>query len=143
MSSNKIFQKLIAMFEGAPIKKTMGMTLEFTDMGEVQIRMPADKNFYHGMKGGDLHGGIIATLLDTSGWFTVAAHYNRFVLTADLNIRLLEAAKRQALLATGNLIRPGKHLAVAEMRLTSEDSRLIAYGSGSFTVTSKEIVKTG
>jgi uncharacterized protein (TIGR00369 family) len=132
-------QALADMFNDAPIKHALGMSIRFAASGEAVFTLPPDKRFFHGM--GDVHGGMITTLMDNAGWFTAAAHYNRLVLTADLNIRLLEAAKRKEITATGTMIRAGRTMAVVEMIATTADGRLIAKGTGAFTVTRKPVIR--
>ena len=113
------------------------MSLKFNEKGEAVFQMPYNSQFDHGL--GDTHGGVLATLLDNAGWFTVAAHYGRWVLTADLNMKLLEPVQKNNLVASGHLVRAGKTLAVATMEVTAEDGRLIAIGSGTFSVTPQVI----
>ena len=132
-------QALMNMFNSAPIKHALGMSIRFASSGEAVFTLPPDERFFHGM--GDVHGGMVTTLMDNAGWFTAAAHYNRLVLTADLNIRLLEAARRQEITATGTMIRAGRTMAVVEMTASTTDGRLIAKGSGTFTVTRSPVIR--
>ncbi len=113
------------------------MSLAYDEKGQAIFTMPRNPDFDHAL--GDTHGGLLCTLLDNAGWFTVAAHYEKWVVTSDLNIRLLEAAQQNDMIAKGHLVRTGKSLAVAEMEVRSQNSRLIAIGSGSFMVTSTSI----
>ena len=131
------FQLLLDLFAKAPMKATFGMTLTYNEMGEAIFQMPYQEKFNHSL--GDTHGGVIATLLDNAGWFTVAAHYQKWVVTADLQTRILEPAGRKNLIATGHIIRAGNTLAVAQMEVRLEDGKLIATASGSFMVTSKPV----
>jgi len=138
-STNPVHQALEDMFNQAPIKHSLGMSIGFGKQGEAVFTIPPDERFFHGM--GDVHGGMITTLMDNAGWFTAAAHYNRLVLTADLNIRLLEAARQQEITATGAIIRAGHTMAVVEMTATADGGRLIAKGTGAFTVTRRPVVR--
>lgn len=132
-----ICEKLITLFNSAPISQTTGMTLRYDSDARAIFEMPRNPAFDHALQ--DTHGGLIATLLDNAGWFTVAAHYEKWVVTSDLNIRLLEAAGQSDLIATGRIIRTGKVLSVAEMEVRTSGGILVAMGSGSFVVTSKGI----
>lgn len=114
------------------------MTLSYNDRGEAIFEMPYQQKFDHAL--GETHGGIIATLLDNAGWFTVAAHYKKWVVTVDFQTRILEAAGKNDLVSRGRLVRAGNTLAVAEMEVRTREGKLIAVGSGSFMVTSKAIV---
>ena len=131
------FATLIRLFDSAPIKHSFGMELSYREDGRAVFDLPYNSKLNHAL--GDTHGGIIATLLDNAGWFTVAAHYGMWVVTVDLNIHLLEGAGQSDLVAVGRLVRAGKKLAVADMEVRSKKGSLIAIGSGSFSVTSKSI----
>ena len=134
---SQIYDLFIQFFATAPIQKITGMTLSYDEKGQAVFTMPRNPNFDHALN--DTHGGLIATLLDNAGWFTAAAHYEKWVVTTDLNIHLLESAQQSDLIATGHLVRTGKNLAVASMEVRIKDGQLIAIGSGSFMVTSKSI----
>lgn len=123
---------LQSAFDGASIGKTMGMRLTYDDEGNATVFLPRHAGFDHGM--GDTHGGVMAVMLDTAGWFTVAAHCRKMVLTADLHVRMLEGAKHQDLTATARVVRAGSRLATADMQLTSADGRLVATATASFSV---------
>ena len=133
--------QLKALFERAPIGKTFGMTLGYTDDFEAVFDLPHNRALQHGM--GDTHGGAIATLLDNAGWFTAAVHYANWIATVELQVRMLEPCRQEDLRAKGKLVRAGKHLAVAEMKVRSAGGRLVAVGSGTFSATSMLIPETG
>ena len=131
-------EKMKKLFGKARIKKAFGMNLTFNDQHEAVFEMPFNPEFTHAI--GDVHGGVIATLLDNAGWFTAAVHYDSWIATTDLHVRLLEPAKKEDLVATGRLLKKGKHLAMAEMEVRSKLGRLVATGSGTFAVTSVPLV---
>lgn len=132
-------EKLGTLFSRAPIKKTTGMSLSFNDKNEAVFDLPHNPGFEHGL--GDTHGGIIATLIDNAGWFAVAVHYESWIATVEMQIRLLEPARREHLRAVGRVVRAGQTLAVAEMDVRTLSGRLVATGSGTFAVTSLEMEK--
>lgn len=127
----------VELFRSAPIIKTFGMSLQYDDQQQAVVELPYNPAFDHAL--GGTHGGVIAMMLDTAGWFTVAPYYGSWIATVEFHVRLLEPATGQALRATGKLIRIGKRLAVAEMEVRSADKRLIARGSGTFSLTSVPI----
>ncbi len=128
---------LCRFFDMAPMKKTFGMELSFDADGNACFEMPHKASFRHAMQ--DTHGGVIATLLDNAGWFTAATRYDHWVNTAEMTVRLHEPANQEDLLATGRVIRAGRRLCVASMEVKSVSGRLIATGTGTFTVSSKPI----
>jgi uncharacterized protein (TIGR00369 family) len=128
--STEVQTLLISLFNNAPINKTLGVTLEYNPEGEAICRWARNPDYDHG--GHDTHGGIIATLLDSAGWFTASAQCGQAVVTSDLHVRLLQAAKQQALVATARIVRMGAKSIVAEMKVTSP-SGLVAIATAAFT----------
>ncbi|PIP37730.1 MAG: hypothetical protein COX20_00670 [Desulfobacterales bacterium CG23_combo_of_CG06-09_8_20_14_all_52_9] len=86
-------QDLILSFSKASIGRSLGMTLSFGPAGEAVFDMPLNPDFEHAL--GDTHGGVLATLLDNAGWFAAALHYNGWIATAEMQIRLLEPGKER------------------------------------------------
>ncbi|GGB53230.1 PaaI family thioesterase (plasmid) [Tistrella bauzanensis] len=132
MSSRAAHDHLATIFKSVPIARSMGLTLSYDEDGNAVIFMPRNPGFDHGMK--DTHGGVLAAMLDSAGWFTVAAQCAKMILTSDLHVRMLQGAKQQDLTATARIVRAGAKLVVAEMQLTSADGELVATGSASFSV---------
>ena len=110
------------------------MSLSFDDAQRAVVDLPYNPDLDHAL--GAIHGGIFATLLDTAGWFAAAVQYEHWVVTVEFQTRLLEQVQRQALRATGQLVRRGNSVAVGQMEVrTHPDGRLVATGSGTFKVT--------
>lgn len=127
--------ELVALFGRAPIKKTFGMTLRYDENGSAIFELPYNPNLDHFL--GGIHGGVISTLLDNAGWFTVAARHDHWVATAEIQVRLLEPAAKVALSSRGWILKEGSRLTVAEMEVrVRESDRLVARASGTFVVTS-------
>jgi uncharacterized protein (TIGR00369 family) len=124
---------LMDLYHNSPIGRDTKMTLSYNDEGAACFHFPYDPKFDHAM--GATHGGPIATLIDNAGWFTAATRYDTWISTVDLNVKLLEVSRKSDLFGKGRLIRTGKSLAVVEMEVRDERDRLIAIGSGTFTVT--------
>jgi uncharacterized protein (TIGR00369 family) len=133
--------QLIALFGRAPIKRSTGMELSYSADGRAVFDLPHNPDLEHALH--DTHGGVIAMLLDNAGWFTVARDYDTWVATVEMQMRILEPAKRENLRAMGRVIRTGKRISVAEMEVRSESGRLVAIGSGTFSVTSMMTDPTG
>jgi acyl-coenzyme A thioesterase PaaI-like protein len=54
------------------------------------------------------------------------------VATAQLQLHTLEHVERRAVYGVGRVLRPGRTLDVAEMRIFDETGRLVAFGTGTF-----------
>lgn len=131
---NKRREELLRLFARAPMQETFGMRLSYNEHDQAVFLLPHDRRFEHAMK--DLHGGAVATLIDNAGWFTAAVRYQTWIATVELQVRLLEPARRKNLRAVGRLLRAGKNLAVTDMEVRTQSSgRLVAVGAGTFSVT--------
>lgn len=130
-------RNLIEFFHGSPIAKSFGMRLSYNENFQATLDLPYNANLNHAL--GGIHGGAIATMIDNAGWFTVAVRYKTWIATTEFNIKLLEPVEKAHLRSHGELIRAGKKIAVARMRVVSEDGTLVAIGSGTFKITNTPI----
>ena len=113
------------------------MCASYTKDGYARFDQPYNPDFDHALNG--IHGGVIATMLDNAGWFTVAPYYDTWIATVEFNVRLLEHVQAEDLFSVGKIIKQGKRITVAEMQVRTMANRLIAVGTGSFTPTSAKI----
>ncbi len=125
---------MVRLFASAPIAQSMGMVAHYDEEGRAVFTQSYHPGFDHAL--GGVHGGLIATMLDNAGWFTVAPHYENWVATVEFSVRLHAPVSQRGLVATGELQRLGRRMAVARMEVRDEADRLIATGSGTFTDTS-------
>src|SRR5574340_387012 len=135
MASAKRTTELLRLFQDkAPIARLFGMRLSFNEEGAAVVDLPYNPNLDHAL--GGIHGGVYATMLDTAGWFTVAATTDRscWVATSEFSVHLLQPAQRTSLRCVGRIVKVGKRQAVAEMRLEDGEGRLVGHGVGTFVV---------
>ena len=127
--------KLVELFHGAPIARSMGMRLSYDAEERAVFTMPYNPAYDHALQG--VHGGVFATMLDNAGWFTVAAHFDSWLATVEFQVRLLEPVNGQDLWSRGEIVRMGKKLCVAKMEVRTTADTLVAIGSGTFMVIPK------
>jgi uncharacterized protein (TIGR00369 family) len=120
--------------EVAPIARTFGMRLSFTEEGSAVVDLPYNPGLDHAL--GGIHGGVYATMLDTAGWFTSAAAHDVdcWLATAEMSMHLLLPAERASLRAVGRLIKTGKRQDIAEMHLYDGEGRLVGHATGTFII---------
>lgn len=115
-----------------PIAELVGATLVSVQEGRVTFAMQPAEWMYNPI--GSVHGGMAATLLDSCMGCAVASLLPAGVAytTADLQVRYVRAmsASTGRVLATGNVIHPGRRLMTVESRLTTQDDeKLLAHGT--------------
>ncbi|HSB45037.1 MAG TPA: hypothetical protein VLD60_08500, partial [Nitrospira sp.] len=88
---------MIDLFLGAPSQKAAGMTLRYNEEGQAVFEMPYNPNYDHAM--GAIHGSVFGMMIDNAGWFTVAPHYENWIVTVEFSTRLHEPVSREDLWA--------------------------------------------
>jgi uncharacterized protein (TIGR00369 family) len=118
----------------SPYHRLLGLEMVRVSPGEVVIRMPFREDLLAGddEMGQYVHGGAIASLIDSAGDFAIIAAVGRDVPTIDLRVDYLRPAPKGALTATGRAIKAGRSLGVADIEVVGEDGTVIAVGRGVF-----------
>ncbi len=132
--------QLRAMADGRlpppPIMATLGFTDLRPEPGRVVVEMPAAEFHYNPL--GGVHGGVIATLLDTAA--ACAVHTTLAVgegyTSLDLTVKFLRAVTVDSGLLTceGTVLQRGRRTALAQAQLTDERGRLVAHATSSCLV---------
>ena len=117
-----------------PIAELLGMTITLVERGRVIFALEPAEWMYNPI--GSVHGGIAATILDSSLGCAVHTTLDAGVryTTSDLQVRYVRAigAETGRVLAESNVVHTGRRLATAEGRLYVEASgRLLAHASTS------------
>jgi uncharacterized protein (TIGR00369 family) len=128
-------QTLHAMIDGElpapPILHLIGATAMEAEEGRVTVLMPAAEFHYNPL--GTVHGGIIATLLDTAAGCTVHSTLPAGVgyTSLDLSTRFIKPVTTGSglLRCEGSIVSRGRRVAVAEARLTDERGALVAHAT--------------
>lgn len=125
-------RELLELFSLGRIEKYFGTTLSFDDKGHAHVDLPYNPNLDQPC---GIHGGVVATLLDTAGFFAAAAVSRSVLLTtSELSIHFLSPALACDLNAEGWVIKAGKRISIAEMRVSEPNGGVIAIGIGTFVV---------
>ena len=125
-------QELLELFGTGRIPKFFGLTLSFDEQGHAHVNLPYNPNLDQPC---GIHGGIVATLLDTAGWFAVAAQSKTIlVTTSEISIHFLNPAQECDLHAEGWVVKAGKRTLIGEMRVSKSNGEVVAIGTGTFVV---------
>jgi uncharacterized protein (TIGR00369 family) len=114
-------------------RELLGIEVEDADEGEARLKLNARAE--HLNPAGSVHGGAIATLVDTAMGEAVATDSgDRVPATVEIKINYLEPAKPGILVATARTRRPGKRFLVLEAEVVQEETgEHVAYATGTFT----------
>jgi uncharacterized protein (TIGR00369 family) len=121
--------RLYRIINESPFPRHLPMRV--TDMTMDTSRVDLDIAQCHMQPFGIVHGGVIATLVDTATFWAGFGPLpeDSGLVNVDLKLNYLEAATKGRLVATGRRIRTGRTTSYAEAYVHSEEGRLIAHGT--------------
>jgi uncharacterized protein (TIGR00369 family) len=113
----------------APYPQLIGMRL--ADIAFDRCRIELELAPRHMQPFGIVHGGVLATLLDTA---TFWAGYLRLpegtgLVNVDLKLNYLKAVTSGSLRAEGRCLRAGRQISVTEASVFDGDGELVAHGT--------------
>ena len=150
MPKQKLLQLLQEITEDRiPFNKLIGMKIDNLDLENIRIRFEMRPELVGNFMRGNLHGGVISTVLDVTGgmlaWTGIMKKMEgstfkeiteRFakIGTIDLRVDYLRPGLGKYFVATGSTLRAGNKLSVTRMELHNDEGLLIAVGTGSYVV---------
>jgi uncharacterized protein (TIGR00369 family) len=81
---------------------------------------------------GSAHGGVLASLVDLTGLYTLIAGGAAARTTADLHVDYHRPATSGPLTAHGQIVKIGRQISVAETQILGPDGKLVASGRGAY-----------
>ena len=127
----------------APYPHLIGMTLASIDFDRCRIELELAER--HLQPFGIVHGGVLATLIDTA---TFWAGYLRLpddtgLVNVDLKLNYLKAVTRGRLRAEGRCLRAGRQISYTEASVLDEADELIAHGTSTLMALPGKGLKLG
>jgi uncharacterized protein (TIGR00369 family) len=125
-------QDVIAQFiPASPLVKHLGIELHSLEPDRAELRLPYREEI--ATLGDVVHGGAIASLIDTAGmaaaWADDVEPEQLAGSTVSLTVDYVAPARGQDLLATATVARRGRSLCFTDVRVTEPGGRLVAKGS--------------
>ena len=121
--------RLYRIINESPFPSHLPMRL--TEMTMDTSRVELDIAPCHMQPFGIVHGGVIATLVDTATFWAGIGPLpdDSGLVNVDLKLNYLESATKGRLIATGRRIRAGRTMSYAEAYVHTEAGKLIAHGT--------------
>ena len=127
----------------APYPNLIGMTIAALDFDSCRIELTLGER--HLQPFGIVHGGVLATLIDTA---TFWAGYLRLpedagLVNVDLKLNYLKAVSRGNLRAEGRCLRAGRQISYAEASVFDDANELVAHGTSTLMALPGKGLKLG
>ena len=117
----------------SPFTRWMGYELVSIDDGSAEIRLPLQEHHFN--PGGIAHGGVIASLLDSTIGLALRTKIGEAShVTVQLDIHYISAARAGVLRGIGTAVHSGKRMGYGEARVLNDDDGLVATGAATFLV---------
>jgi len=150
MPTEKLLQLLKEITEEKiPFNKLIGMKIETLDLDKIGIRFEMRPELVGNFTRGNLHGGVISSVLDVTGGMVawtgimkkmegqsfdeISERFNK-IGTIDIRVDYLRPGLGEYFIATGSTLRTGNKVSVTRMELHNDKGILIAVGSGTYVV---------
>lgn len=122
-------EAMTALLNASPVYRHLNMRVLDAAGGRSRVRLTVaedHKNLY-----GIVHGGMLATLLDSACGVAQATRLREgeALVTLDLSINYLRPARSGPLTAEGEVVHRGQRTGVAEASVRDEAGHLVARGS--------------
>ncbi|NKB60088.1 MAG: hotdog fold thioesterase [Alphaproteobacteria bacterium] len=123
-----------ALLDNSPFISFMGLTVDSMDTEKdlIVLRMPMRPEFERRAGTGQWHGGAIASLIDTAGDYAVVMKTGAGVPTVNFRTDYLRPASNTELIATAQVRRAGRSIAVVDIDVHDEAGKLVAVGRGTY-----------
>jgi uncharacterized protein (TIGR00369 family) len=106
--------------------------IKVEDMGDGRSRVRLDAGDDHLNPAGSVHGGAIATLVDTAMGAAVKTTGDGGTATVEMKVTYLEPAMPGALVVDAQVRKVGRRITIVEAEVTQDDE-LVAHAIGTFT----------
>lgn len=122
------------MLDNSPFISFMQLKVEALDpdADRIVMRMPMRPEFERRAGTGQWHGGPIAALIDTAGDYAVVMKVGAGVPTVNFRTDFLRPGIDTDLIATAQVRRAGRSIAVVDIDVHDENGKLLAVGRGTY-----------
>lgn len=119
-------------FKTSPFWDFIGLQMKELKKGFVELYLPYNPNFRNVRD--SIHGGIYASVLDTTMGMAGRTLGSDEVMTIQMSIQFLKPVVEGAIYSEASVISESRSTALIEGRLFDEDKNLIAHSVGTFRV---------
>ncbi|AZR82229.1 MULTISPECIES: PaaI family thioesterase [Piscirickettsiaceae] len=121
-----------------PFLEHIGAELKSYATGTAEVELHVEP--YHLQHMGFVHGGVISTLMDNTGWYAAVSSLDEgfTAVTMEIKINYLKPASGKHLLASAEVKRQGKKVAFVTIELHDE-GKLVAYATGTYAILKEDV----
>ena len=138
MTADITLERLQSWIDDPPYHDMFGVRAESFDSarGEVVLRLPFRREIQRSAAAPQIHGGVIATLVDMAGEYALWVKLGYGVPTINMHVDYLAMGVATDLIARGRVIKAGGSIGVTDAEVRATDDTLLAVGRGTYATRS-------
>jgi uncharacterized protein (TIGR00369 family) len=127
-------RELVETINTSPFPKHMAMRLSAIELDKAVIELSTTRCHFQAY--GIVHGGVLATLIDTATFWSVYLRIpeDAGLVNIDLKLNYLKPVANGVLTAEGRAIRSGNKICYAESEVWSSGRELVAHGTSTLMI---------
>ncbi len=112
------------------------ISMQLVEIGMDRCRIELEATTKHLQPFGIVHGGVMATLIDTATFWAAFGPIpqDAGLINVDLKLNYLEPGHPGRLIAEGTLVRGGRTVSYAEATVRSEEGKVLARGASTLMI---------
>ncbi|MDD3774572.1 MAG: PaaI family thioesterase [Sulfurovaceae bacterium] len=116
-----------------PFLEHIGAKLKKYENGKAEVELITQD--YHLQHLGFVHGGVISTLMDNTGWYAAVSNVDEghTAVTMEIKINYLKPASGKYLIASAEVKRQGRSTSFVTIELHNE-GKLAAFATGTYAI---------
>lgn len=136
-------QRLLVLVNDSPFPAHLPFRLVSVGLDEARVELGIEQKHLQPL--GTVHGGIIATLIDTATYWAafLVLPEDAGLVNVDLKLNYLRPVSQGILIADGRCLRSGRTISYAEAHVTDGDGRLVAHGTSTLMTLPGKGIKLG
>lgn len=127
--NHEYIKELITIVKQSPYPSHMSMALDKIELDQAEVTL--DLGPCHMQPFGIVHGGVLATLIDTATFWAAFLRLpeNTGLVNVDLKLNYLKPVMEGRLRAFGTCIQAGKSISYSEAKVEDASGKIIAHGT--------------
>lgn len=141
--NDNYINKLIEMVNTSPYPRHLRMQLVSISVDQAMVKLKTEQ--CHLQPFGIVHGGVLATLVDTATFWSVFLRLpeDAGLVNIDLKLNYLKSISTGLMTAQGRCIRAGRSINYAEASVKDKEGNLIAHGTSTLMVLPGKGIRVG
>jgi len=141
--NDNYINKLIEMVNTSPYPQHLRMQLVSISVDQAVVKLKTEQ--CHLQPFGIVHGGVLATLVDTATFWSVFLRLpeDAGLVNIDLKLNYLKSISTGLMTAQGRCIRAGRTINYAEASVKDKEGNLIAHGTSTLMVLPGKGIRVG